>query len=97
MSGGPYRRTEEYPAVLGHASKRTVLVPENASRLVRELFEILNRNKFTIRAVAQRSGVNEGTISDWRARRSPTLANIEAVLNACGYELSIRERNDDHN
>lgn len=91
---GSYERADEYPVVLDPVAQRAVLVPEKGLPLVRELFGILNRHRLTITSVARRSGVNISTICDWRSRRSPTLVNIEAVLNACGYELVIRKRGD---
>ena len=87
---GSYERAEEYPEVLDPAARRAVLVPENASPLVRELFELLNRHKITIASVARKSGVQVSTISDWRARRSPTVVNLQAVFNAAGHELVVR-------
>lgn len=91
---GSYERTQEYPVVLDPAAQRDLLVPENASPLIRQLFELLNRRKITIASVARKSGVQVSTICDWRSRRSPTVANLQAVLNAIGYELVIGRRDE---
>jgi NADH:ubiquinone oxidoreductase subunit 3 (subunit A) len=42
--------------------------------------------------IAYESGVSPKTISDWRYRSAPSLANFEAALNALGYQLKIVER-----
>ena len=39
---GSYERAEEYPVVLDRAAQRSVMVPENASLLIRQLFELFN-------------------------------------------------------
>lgn len=67
-------------------------VPQHACPLVRQMFEIMNAERTLISDIAGRAGLRRGTISDWRYRRVPTLANFEAALNALGYELSISER-----
>lgn len=40
--------------------------------------------------VAKRSGIHEATIRQWRERRAPGLAEIEAVINALGGRLVLR-------
>lgn len=46
----------------------------------------------TYKAVAEASGVHEGTIRNWLdgAVKRPQAATFNAVLRACGYKLSIR-------
>ena len=44
-------------------------------------------------AVAAESGYNKNTISRWMQQtRAPNLLAFEAVLNACGYELTIKRK-----
>ena len=69
-----------------------VYVPENASPVVRKLFQLINLHHVGLKQLSKRSGVALSTIADWRNRRSPSLANIEATLNALGYELTVRKR-----
>ena len=69
-----------------------VYVPENATPVVRKLFQLINLHHVGLKQLAKRSGVGLSTITDWRSRRSPSLANIEATLNALGYELTVRKR-----
>ncbi|QGM46135.1 helix-turn-helix domain-containing protein [Methylocystis heyeri] len=46
----------------------------------------------TVVSVAKMAGIDASLISHWkRGSCSPTLANIEAVLNALGYELILRK------
>jgi hypothetical protein len=69
-------------------------IPPKAHPLVRQLFELLNDQRVVISDIAEKSGVQAGTISDWRYRRSPTVVTFEAALNALGFELVIRRRKD---
>ena len=64
-------------------------VPETGSTVVIRLFQIINQQRVTLGDLERTSGVRSGTISDWRCTRSPSLQNIQAVLNALGYELRI--------
>ena len=67
-------------------------IPERAHPLVRDLFRLLNDEKKMLADVAEKSGVGRATISDWRYRRSPTVATFQAVCNAIGYEVVIQRR-----
>jgi len=42
-----------------------------------------------IKDLVQPSGVKATTISEWRYRRTPNIASLEAVLNALGFKLDI--------
>jgi transcriptional regulator with XRE-family HTH domain len=64
-------------------------IPSHAHPLVRRLFEIINEQRATIQEVADKAGVQRGSISDWRYRNSPLLSTFEAALNAVGYKLVI--------
>jgi transcriptional regulator with XRE-family HTH domain len=55
--------------------------------------QALNRS---FESIAFESGVNRSTIAGWTSGRFPigSVANVEAVLNALGYELVARKRED---
>ena len=66
-------------------------VPQNINPLVRELFEIFNRDKFlTLNLICEKSGLSVDTISQWRYGHAPQLVSFEAVLNSVGYQLVIK-------
>ena len=47
-----------------------------------------DNNPMTYRALAKRSGLHATTIQRWRyTGMEPSLGDIEAVLNAMGYDL----------
>lgn len=53
---------------------------------------ISDKNQTTYQELARRAGVHYNTIQRWRHKgNSPSLGDIEAVLNAMGYELVIKE------
>lgn len=70
----------------------TVKVPERAHPIVTFLFEEMKRQRVGYFDLSDRSGVRRGTISAWAHRQSPSLANVEAALNALGLELYVRKR-----
>lgn len=61
-------------------------------RLVRELFDILERDRIALTDAADRAGVCHATISKWPGSHSPALGNFEAVVNALGYDLRLVRR-----
>ena len=65
-------------------------IPSNCHPLVRQLFEIANRERATMKEIAGRAGmVPYQTLSNWRYGSSPQLQNFEAALNALGYKLRV--------
>lgn len=61
-----------------------------AHHAVRQIWVTLNAHpEFTLKGVAQRSGVDARTIRAWRRGVSPRLADIEAVLNAMNLTLRV--------
>lgn len=66
-------------------------IPAHVHPLMRRLFCELNAQRTTITEAAGRSGLRRETISDWRYRQEPRLSDFNAVLNAIGLELCIRE------
>ena len=69
-------------------------IPKHAHPLVRELFELMNHHGLMINDVAGPAGIARNTISEWRYRRLPSVASLEAVLNAFGFELKIVKKED---
>lgn len=64
-------------------------VPVHAHPLVRRLFDEMNRQQTTVTEVAERAGLRRGTISDWRYRRSPAVADLQAALNVLDLDLTV--------
>jgi hypothetical protein len=58
---------------------RTLTVPARAHPLVKFVFTQMKRQQVGLSDMEERSGVTRETISAWRTRNSPNLANIEAV------------------
>lgn len=65
-------------------------VPAHVNPLVRRLFEEMNRQQTTVTEVASRAGLRRSTISDWRYRRSPSVADLQAALNVLDMQLVVR-------
>lgn len=66
-------------------------VPDHAHPLVRQLFEIMQRERLGVLDMADKSGVNKNTLKDWRTRSVPTVANLDACLHVLGYRLTVEE------
>jgi transcriptional regulator with XRE-family HTH domain len=64
-------------------------VHSGAHPLVRELVDILNRDRLTLTEIAQRAGIDRCVMHRWRCRSNPSVALLQAALNAAGYELRI--------
>ena len=52
-------------------------------------------NSQRLREVAERAGYRRGTVSDWRDRRTPSVADLEAALNVLDLELVIQPRREE--
>lgn len=56
------------------------------------MLDIALQNRTQV-AVAAKAGYDPHTISRWMQQtRAPNILAFEAVLNACGYELSIKRK-----
>ena len=67
----------------------------SASPVVRRFFEIVDEAKATRNAIAERVGIHEHAITNWRTGySSPVIANFESALEVLGYRLVI-VRNDE--
>ena len=64
-------------------------IPPTAHPLVRGLFESMNAQKMLISDVAEVSGVSKRAISDWRYKRTPSVDNFQAAVNAVGLDLIL--------
>ena len=59
--------------------------------LIKYIWRSINEQQTSQELVAERAGVSSSTMRKWRrADRSPSLLQIEAVLNVLGYDLCIR-------
>jgi hypothetical protein len=67
-----------------------IRIPQHTHRLVRELFEKANDEMISAIDLSERSGINRNTLKDWRTRTVPTIANLDAVGNVLGWELTWR-------
>jgi hypothetical protein len=62
-------------------------VPPHTHPLVRLLFQELRTRQIPMHDLCSRSGLSINTVINWRAANTPNLINIEAALNAIGYDL----------
>lgn len=76
---------------LGTRWRGQIPIPPHAHPLIRQMVQIANRDMTTMREIGERAGLRAETVSNWRYRASPRLADFEAALNALGYELRIVE------
>lgn len=86
------KATERAFLALGRRDARwrgKLTIPEHAHPLVRQLFELMNKEMVVMRDLAPKAGIQPCTISTWRYRSSPTLPLFQAALNALGYDLRI--------
>lgn len=57
-----------------------------------EVLEVIRLSGKSVNQMSKESGVSRSTICDWfRGDTSPTLQNAEAVLNAIGYTITLKE------
>ena len=68
-----------------------VPIPAHAHPLVRKLIELANHDMTTMTEIAVRAGLRPETVSNWRYRNSPRIADLEAAFNALGYEIHVVE------
>ncbi len=79
--------------------KVEIQCPSNHHPLVKWTFnEIFQQmavdDNFYIRSVAKKAGVAHNTINNWSRGAMPSIAGLDAVLHALGYELVIREKRE---
>jgi transcriptional regulator with XRE-family HTH domain len=63
--------------------------------LVRWVWSQMNRQRASQEDIAKRSGVASSTMRKWRVGvRSPRVMELEAVINALGYKLTVKEKDE---
>lgn len=67
-----------------------------AHPLVRQLFEEMNRQRATLAEVADRVGIERGSLSSWRWVVVPQLDNFVAAANALGLEVILQPAEKGH-
>lgn len=66
---------------------------ENLPKILREVFSLPEIASQTCRQLAENTGYNPTTIWVWTKGRSKApIRGIEDILNAYGYELTIRRK-----
>jgi hypothetical protein len=59
-------------------------------RLIYELSDLMERERWSPTGVLLRAGLNHGNIQHWRGEGvSPSIANFDLVLSVMGYRLAI--------
>jgi DNA-binding phage protein len=66
--------------------------PRNTNPLIVRLVELINDGGIDSFELCRRAGLGTGAIHAWRHHSNPGVNNLEAVLNALGYELKIERR-----
>ena len=62
---------------------------------VRWIWNEMNHQRASQEDIAVRSGVSSSAMRKWRRGiNSPKLADIEAVINSLGYDITIKPRRD---
>ena len=59
---------------------------------IRFIWRKINEEMWSQEDLAQRSGISSSCMRKWRrGERNPRISEIEAVINALGYKLVIKE------
>ena len=70
-------------------SRGRLKVPPSAHPLVKTLIVEANKAGVTLCEMEEQAGLGNGTISEWRRRRSPGLCNLIAAFNSIGLDLQV--------
>ena len=62
-------------------------VAADRHRLVHQFFALLQRQRASLMDVADRAGYSHVALVDWKRRKEPTVAALEAALNVIGYRI----------
>ena len=66
--------------------------PATAHPLIRFIWREMKAQRVTALDVAEKAGVHDGTLRKWKTKqRSPSLLQVNDVLNVLGYRLAIVE------
>lgn len=66
-----------------------------AHPLVRRLFAEMARQQIGVLDMAERAGIGEHTMKNWRTRSTPKIDSLEACFNVLGLTLTPVWRKDD--
>lgn len=72
---------------------RRITIPR-AHPLVQTLFAGMNEVGATYEDVADVAGLGPHSLVNWRVGHTPLVTNLEAALNAVGYELVAVKKNE---
>ena len=70
-------------------------VHESCCPLIKKVASIIKEQDLSVPDITEMAGVNNSTIHSWFKRHSPSVNNLNSVLNVMGYELVIQKKNDD--
>jgi len=70
----------------GKARRKVTLT---SSTVVRQFYEIADRDEVQYLAVAKRAGVHPVTLTNWRGGQSPRLSDFENAAQAIGYRITL--------
>ena len=76
---------------------RKHVIPEGKGvhPFVRWIWNRMNVDEWEQELLAKRAGVTSSTMRKWRrGERNPRISELEAVINAMGFRLVIREKVD---
>lgn len=80
---------------LGTRWRGKLPIPRHVHPLVRRLFVEMNAQQTTLTEVAERAGIRRETISEWRYRYTPRVADLDAAMHVLGLELCARPKRTD--
>lgn len=69
--------------------RRINLLVTNGSPTVQSLFKIAREKNMTQNEMSRQTGIVATTLKSWRIRNQPRITDLEAALNALGYELEV--------
>ena len=69
--------------------RRINLMVTNGSPTVQSLFKIAREKNMTQNEMSRQTGIVATTLKSWRIRNQPRITDLEAALNALGYELEV--------
>jgi lambda repressor-like predicted transcriptional regulator len=63
--------------------------PNGTHELVKILFNEIDRQGITYKALSEKAGVSTGSLKSWQNRVQPELILLEACLNALGLKITV--------
>ena len=64
-------------------------LPQHAHPLVREAFQLMIDNGYSVNKVSAKAGLANAAVDKWRTKCNPSLVSLEAFLNVMGKKLAI--------